>query len=49
MTWLFMIAICTPAISVTCDILTYEMRQDEWEREHPDQVYVRNYRQLTRT
>ena len=47
MIWIPFILLIAASLSVTYDIMTYEKRQDRWEQEHPGQVYVRNYRQLT--
>ena len=43
----FTLAFCA-LLSVLYDIYTYESRQAKWEKEHPGQEYVWNYRKLTR-
>lgn len=37
-----------PTASVLIDMRSYERRQTEWERAHPNDTYIHNYRRMQR-
>ena len=45
MTWLLLAS----SASVCWDIYSIDNRMDKWEKNHPGQRYIRNYRKLTGT
>lgn len=43
---LFFPLLLLATISVAWDLYTYGDRQKKWEKAHPGQTYIRNYRKL---